>query len=171
MHSFGGLLDDLLSYCTYRLLYRFPNSKIICFCHVLFCFFDTSRWLTQITLALDKVSFNSLPISILPHVAYYFFMFLENTQKMSLCSYLTRLFNLSPRSYSCVWLSCCLPQLWAAQPMSVPCENRNPLPVPPLKNMVAQSKANGHGFDELSTNVFCIYMYGQVRLTCLPKKK
>lgn len=41
-------------------------------------------------------------------------------------------------------------------------EGENSGQSPPLKNMVAQ-KANGHDFDELSTNVFCIYIYGQAR--------
>lgn len=44
------------------------------------------------------------------------------------------------------------------------------VPSPLLKTVGAQSKANGCDFDEFSTNIYCIYIYGQVRLKGLPKK-
>lgn len=39
----------------------------------------------------------------------------------------------------------------------------------PLKKMVAQSEPYGCSFDEFSTNILYIYIYGQARLTCLPE--
>lgn len=95
---------------------------------------------------------------------------------MSLFSHSVGLFNLRPRrSHSIRGSDVVCPQLWAAESASESvvspllaagtlCQS------PALGDMVAQSKANGRDFDEFSTNIFCIYIYGQVRLTCLPKK-
>lgn len=90
---------------------------------------------------------------------------------MRLFSHSVRLFNPRPRSnHSCLWLWCCLPP-------ALGCWGRHESVLSPLsaagdslESKAAQSKANGCDFDEFSTNIFFIYICGQVRLTCLPKK-
>lgn len=119
MQSFGVLLDDLLSYCTCKLLYRFPSNKK----DASFGMFFWHIWVTyRVTLVLTKVSFDSGPPSSLPHVAYSSFLFLGNTKKMSLFSHLIELLILSPKAATvvCGCHAAC-PRRWAAEGQGVCC--------------------------------------------------
>lgn len=80
---------------------------------------------------------------------------------MGMFSPLRRLSNLSPRSRVACGSRAVCPRLWAAESAedSVPSvEAGTHGQSLPLKNREAPSKANGHDFDEFSTNIFCIYI-------------
>lgn len=84
--------------------------------------------LSKVTLALDKVSFNSLPMSILPHVAYYSFMFLGNTPKFN------KVIQQGEATVVCGSRVAC-PTLSSGEPMSALCprSTQDPLSAPTVE--------------------------------------
>lgn len=123
MQSFDGILDDLLSYCTCKLFYRFPSSKVIyLFEHVL----THLTHLNEQRNILTKVSCNSLPAFASYHIC--FFLYVPGKhQKMNTFSDLIELSNQNPRRQSSLWLWC-LPQAlgswesqWLLQEVGTPC--------------------------------------------------
>ena len=119
MQSIGGLLDDLLSYHTCKLLYKFPSSKVYASFGMLW-----QIWMNlhKAILALTKVNFNSLPTSILPQVTYSSVMFLGNTKKWACLVIYLGCLTWVQEEASCLWLSCCLPQaLGSWEPVTLMC--------------------------------------------------
>lgn len=88
---------------------------------------------------------------------------------MSMFTHLLGLSNLSPRR-SQLSVAVMLSAPGFGQLRASDSDVSHMLEAVPSNKTVAQSKANGHDFDEFSVNILYIYIYGQVRLTCLPKK-
>ena len=158
MQTFGGLFDDLLSHCTCTLLYRFRSSGVYAAFGMLW---HSWAHLTQSNPGPHEGQFQQTT-NIHFATRHIFFYVPRKHQKVGMFSHLLRLSNQSPRSRVACGSRAVRPRLWAAESaedsVSHLWEAGTHGQSLPLKNREAPSKANGHDFDEFSTNVFCIYI-------------